>query len=68
MNYEGCLVRGNVCADVHYCVTTSHSVSRVLKDYRNGAILVEVISPKEHAGETYEVVKRFFDLCSATVG
>lgn len=68
MNYEGCLVRGNVCADVHYCVTTSHSVSRVLRDYRNGSILVEVISPKEHAGETYEVVKRFFDLFSATVG
>ena len=68
MNYEGRLVRGNVCADEHYFVTTSHSVSRVLKDYGSGSILVEVLSPKEHAGETYEVAKRFFDLCSATVG
>lgn len=68
MNYEGCLVRGNVCADEHYCVTTSRSVSRVLKDYGDGSLLVEVLSPKEHAGERYEVVKRFFDLCSAKVG
>lgn len=68
MNYEGCLVRGNVCADEHYFITTSHSVSRVLKDYRDGTIFVKVLSPKEHAGETYEVAKRFFDLCSVTVG
>ena len=68
MNYEGCLVRGNVCADEHYFITTSRSVSRVLKDYRDGSILVEVIVPKEHAGETYEVDKKFFDLYSATAG
>lgn len=68
MNYEGYLVRGNVCADEHYFITTSRSVSRVLKDYGNGRILVEVIVPKENAGETYDVMKTFFDLCSATVG
>ena len=68
MNYEGCLVRGNVCADEYYCVTTSRSVSRVLKDYGDGSLLVEVLSPKEHAGETYYVVKTFFDVFSATVG
>lgn len=68
MNYEGCLVRGNVCADKHYWVTTSRSVSRVLKDYEDGFILIEVIFPKEHAGETYEVMKPFFDLYGATAG
>ena len=66
MNYEGCLVRGNRRADEYYFITTSRSVSRVLKDYRDGSILVEVIVPKEHAGETYEVDKKFFDPYSAT--
>lgn len=68
MNYEGCLVRGNVCADKNYFITTSRSVSRVLKDYRDGTILIEVIVPKEYAGETYVVDKKFFDLYSATEG
>lgn len=68
MNYEGYLVRGNVCADEHYFITTSRSVSRVLKDYGDGSLLVEVLSPKEYAGERYKVVKTFFDICSATVG
>lgn len=40
MNYEGCLVRGNVCADKRYFITTSHSVSRVLKDYGDGILKV----------------------------
>lgn len=68
MNYEGYLVRGNACADKKYFITTSHSISRVLKDYRDGRILVEVLFPKEYAGERCEVVKTFFDVCSATVG
>lgn len=68
MNYEGYLVRGNIGADEHYFITTSRSVSRVLKDYEDGFILIEVIVPKEHAGETYEVMKLFFDPYSATVG
>lgn len=68
MNYEGCLVRGNVCADEHYFITTSRSVSRVLKDYGNGIVFIEVLFPKEHAGETYEVVKTFFDIYGATAG
>ena len=68
MNYEGCLVRGNRYANEHYFITTSRSVSRVLKDYGNGRILIEVIVPKEYAGETYDVMKTFFDLYSATAG
>ena len=68
MSYEGYLVRGNRRADEYYFITTSRSVSRVLEDYEDGTILVEVIVPKEHAGEIYEVNKTFFDLYSATVG
>ena len=67
MNYEGFLVRGNGCADLYCSIATSRSVSRVLKDYGNGVILIEVIFPKEHAGHMCEVVKAWFDLCSATV-
>lgn len=66
MNYEGYLVRGNKRADKNYFITTSRSISRVLKDYEDGFILIEVIVPKEYAGETYNVMKPFFDLYGAT--
>mgnify|MGYP007066968928 CR=1 FL=1 len=64
----GDIVKGNINADYEYCVTTSDCTGKVVKVYKDGMILLKIISHKyyeKEVGHEYPVDEDCFDFVTS---
>lgn len=64
----GDIVKGNINADYKYCVTTSDCTGKVIKAYKDGTVVLKIISHEryqEEIGNEYSVDEDYFDLVAS---